>query len=402
MMKRLTIVLMLAGLGFAGGAFVVGRHQASQHAREIAASRAAWDAEKAELEASLAQARAQQSDFVSPPTVQPTRTTAQSADPKTLLAKLANLKVDTSQGRAMRPVIALLEQLAQTGPAALPIIRDFLASGQDLTYSAPGGKTTRDIRTLTETLAPATLRFALFDVTRQIGGGRRKRFLWKTSAARNAEWMSPISPSFWKRSLRAHTGKTSSASRAICWRPAAWPPAQTAITFTAVPQRFNDNSYVATAKTQVVQPDGKVDRNALRYLQQTLGEQSVAVAAQAYQDSRLTEPGSKEPLARVALAYVGANDQAIELYHAAVLDSSLQPDQKRELVEDLNQDGLSNRKTPTPEDLKIIANRYALTQAYLQQDYVQNDKTLNAAFHEANKDLGKMLEKANAAAQTGR
>ncbi len=58
---------------------------------------------------------------------------------------------------------------------------------------------------------------------------------------------------------------------------------------------------------------------------------------------------------------------------------------------------MSNTRNPTPEDLKIIANRYALTQTYLQQDYVKNDKVLDAAFREANKDLANMLQRAGVA-----
>jgi len=108
----------------------------------------------------------------------------------------------------------------------------------------------------------------------------------------------------------------------------------------------------------------------------------------------VADPDSKEALGRVALNFVGANDQALDLYHKAALDPQLKPDQRRQLVEDLNQDGLSNARNPTPEDLKIIANRYALTQTYLQQDYVKNDKVLNAAFLEANKDLANMLQRA--------
>jgi len=37
-----------------------------------------------------------------------------------------------------------------------------------------------------------------------------------------------------------------------------------------------------------------------------------------------------------------------------------------------------------------------LTQSYLQTDYVQNDKILNAAFREADKDLRNMLQRAAA------
>jgi hypothetical protein len=142
-----------------------------------------------------------------------------------------------------------------------------------------------------------------------------------------------------------------------------------------------------------VQADGKVDASALRYLQQTLGEKSLAIAAQTYQDGRVVDPDSKEALGRVALAYVGANEQAIQLYHSAINDPSLSPDQRRNLIEDLNQDGLSNRRNPTADDLKIIANRYELTQAYLQQPYVQNDPVATAAFQEALKDLTQMLQR---------
>ncbi len=87
----------------------------------------------------------------------------------------------------------------------------------------------------------------------------------------------------------------------------------------------------------------------------------------------------------------------MELWHTAILDPSLSADQERNLVEDLNQDGLVDRKNPTPEDLRLITNRYALTQAYLQQDYVLQDKVLHAAFREA--DLRNLLQKAAARAQ---
>jgi hypothetical protein len=161
---------------------------------------------------------------------------------------------------------------------------------------------------------------------------------------------------------------------------------------------YGDTSYVVNAQGQLIQADGKVDRGALRYIQQALGQQSVGLAVQYYQDPRLIEPGSREPLARLALAYVGANQQAAELFHTALLDPALLPDQKRELVEDLNQDGLNSTKTPTAEDLRVISERYALTQAYLQQEYVVGDKVLNAAFREADKDLRNMLQRAAAAA----
>jgi hypothetical protein len=159
-------------------------------------------------------------------------------------------------------------------------------------------------------------------------------------------------------------------------------------------RQYKDTSFVATAQANLVQTDGKVDRGALRYLQDSLGEQSLSLAAQTFQDGRVVDAESKEALGRLALGFVGANNQALELYHKAALDPQLTPDQRRNLIEDLNEDGLNNRRNPTAEDLKVIANRYALTQNYLQQDYVKNNKVLNEAFLEANKDLGNMLRRA--------
>jgi len=242
---------------------------------------------------------------------------------------------------------------------------------------------------------PPSLRFALFDVVRQLGGEEAEQILAETlsrtgrglEVAYLTHVLEEMAPGKYKDTALA-------AARNLL---AGGAGSERDYLFDVL-RRFSDTSYAATAQAQLVQPNGQVDRSALRYLQQTLGEQSVALAAQFYQDSRLTEPGSKEPLARLALAFVGANQRAGELFHTAVLDQALLPDQKRELVEDLNQDGLSNKKAPTPEELKIIANRYALTQTYLQQDYVQNDKVLSAAFREADKDLRNMLEKAAAAA----
>ena len=399
-MKRLTILLLVAGLGFAAGVILISHQQAGRHARELESQRAAWDAEKAELEARVEEARASSARVGREvPRVEPVLVPASPASPspQELLKKLAALKVapGAGQGQTLRQALALFEQLRQAGPSALPALREFLASGQEVAYEAADSRGRRDVKSLAEALAPPSLRFGLFDVVRQIGGPDAEAILAESLAGSGrglevaylTHVLEEMAPGKYRDTALA-------AARNLL---ASGTTSERDYLFDML-RRFSDTTYVGTAQAQLVQPDGKVDRSALRYVQQTLGEQSVALAAQLYQDSRLTEPGSKEPLARLALAYVGANQQAGDLFHTAVLDPTLLPDQKRELVEDLNQDGLSNKKAPTPEELKIIANRYALTQAYLQEEYVQNDKVLNAAFREADKDLRNMLQRAAAAA----
>jgi hypothetical protein len=402
-MKRLILLLLMTGIGFAAGAFLVNRQQAARHARELEVQRAAWEAETAELAAALEQARARRpAAAVIAPSATPVAPAVVAAppDPTDLLKQLAALQIapGPGQGRAMREVIALLSQLAQLGPPALPAIRQFLVSGQDVAYEAPGGKGLRDVKSLTDALLPPSLRFALFEVVRQIGGEDAEQILAEAlSATRRGLELAYLTEVLEQMAPGKFRDTALAAARSLLAGGTGADRLDRDYLY-GVLRRFNDATFVSTAQAQLVQPNGQLDRAALRYLQQTLGEQSLALAAQTYQDSRLTEPGAKEPLARLALAFVGASPQAVPLWHNAILDPSLTADQKRNLVEDLNEDGLVNKKTPTPEDLTIIARRYALTQAYLQQDYVLNDRMLNAAFREADKDLRNLLQKAAAAA----
>lgn len=396
-MKRLIPFMLVFGLGLTVAAVVVNRQQAARHARELEAQRAAWEIERGDLEAELANARLDRPITSTLPRAEHVIVKTAAPDARQLLQRLAELKVTpgAGQNRAIRQVLALFGQLAERGPAALPALRDFLATGQDAAFDIAGGKGARDVKALTGALIPATLRFGLFDLVRQIGGDEAKDILaGALGQTRRGVELAYVSQLLEEMSPGELRDTALTAARGLL---ASATGSDRDYLF-GVLQRFGDTSYASTAQAQLVQADGKVDRSALRYLQQTLGEQSVALAAQTYRDARVTDADGKEPLARVALAYVGANDQALELYHTAVLDPALKPDQRRELVEDLNTDGLSNKKNPSAADLEIIARRYELTQAYLQQDYVQNDKVLNAAFREADKDLRNLLQRAAAAA----
>jgi hypothetical protein len=394
----MTLVLTIAA-AFAAGAIFVNHQQAARFARERATLQDAWDAEKAELEAGLEKARARRASPEPLPVVVASAAAAAVPDAQALLKQLAGWRAASGQGRAMRPVLALLEQLTRLGPAALPAIRQFLASGQDMAFSPPGGKGPRDVKSLTDAMVPPSLRFALLDVVRQIGGEEAETILAETlggtgrgiEVAYLTQVLEEMAPGKYKESALA-------AARSLL---ASGTGAERDYLFDVL-RRFGDTAYAGTAQAQLVQADGKVDRSALGYLQQSLGEKSVGLAAQLYKDPRITEADSREPLARVGLAYVGVNQEAAELWHTAVLDTTLKPDHRRELVEDLNTDGLSNKKSPTPQDLQIIAKRYELTQAYLQQDYTQSDPVLRKAFLEADKDLRNMLQRAAAPAAPGR
>ena len=92
----------------------------------------------------------------------------------------------------------------------------------------------------------------------------------------------------------------------------------------------------------------------------------------------------QDPMARVALAYVGADPDAEAYWYEAINNASLSAHERQDLIEDLNEDGLSDPHNPTMEDLPLILNRIELIEAVVwdAMDEVNAD-----AFQEAYKDL---------------
>ncbi len=411
-MKILVISLLAGGVCVAVTATVMEKRAVEHERQAIARAQAEWAAEKSQLDATLKKAKGKTVVVESPApaaATAPTVVVTAKADPREIIERLKHLKFIAGTGQGPNPgqthtvkrLVHEFESLVDTGDSALPAIRAFLSRNEDLDYQTGATKGPRDGNVQADFLVPPTLRLGLFDALRQIGGAQAEGILGdalKTTArglevAYLARVLQELAPNKYRDTAIA-------AVKELLANPVAEAAALDKNDRTylyGVLAFFNDASYAPVAQGQLLAADGQVDKAALKYLQQTLGDQSVPIVAQAYQDPRVTAATNREPLARVALAFVGANAQAEQMFGQAIRDPALQGNPIRNLVEDLNQDGLVSRKTPTPEDLKLIASRYELTQQYLQQDFVQADKVLLGAFKEANKDLGNMLQRAAAA-----
>ena len=400
-MKKLLAVILAASLGAAAAALLVAKRLIAQHAAQRAEQLAAWQAEKAALEAAVDEARSQAA-LVPLPTPQrrtapASPTTLAKLSPTEIVARLRGLKsAPAGQTRAARQAVALLEELIAAGPAALPAIREFLARNEDVDFAAPvrGG---RSANIPNEFVVPPSLRFGLFDVVKQIGGAEAETLLAEVLSAtgRGAEvgWLAralqDMAPNKYRDVALA-------AARNLLARPPATGANQADRTerdqLFGVLTMFGDTSYVAAAQAQLLRADGDVDRSALKYLQQSLGQQAVALAAQMYDDARVTDPAKKEPFARLALSYVGADAQADGFYQKAINDMTLTESHRKNLIEDLNQDGFPDTRNLSARDLPLIQNRIAFIE---QQAPLATDPVNVAAFKEAYKDLLKMRERAN-------
>lgn len=384
-MKTALTILLAAALGFTAASLIVSRRAANRHAAQLAEQQAAWLAEKTDLEAALERARNQAS--LAPIAAVPAQIVQVTnlISPTEIIEWLKTLKVVASQPRSVRLVLYQLESLIKAGPAALPAIRGFLALNQDIEYDGSGQRGLREGKISTEFTLPPSLRLGLLEVAMNIGGDAGEQLLADVlgatgrgvEVAYTAYALQELAPGKYRDTALA-------AAHQLLTRPSVANAVSPLDKFDrdylyGLLSFFNDGSYSATAQAQLVQPTGQVDRTALRYLQQTLGAQSVAIAAQAWQDARIPAD-QREPLARVALAYAGANPQANELYATAITDLALPKDHRRELIEDLNQDGFADKKNLTANDLPLIDNRIRLIEQLAPNNA---DPVNDAAFKEA-------------------
>jgi hypothetical protein len=398
--KRTLSFLLVAGAAFAVASLILLKRQAARDAAVLAAHQAAWESERATLEAAAETARERAQAPSTPlrvPGAAPTATPAR-LSPKEIIARLQALHVSPGANPApvLRQAVYWLEELVQSGPEALPVIREFLARYEDaeLDPSQLPGRGARDWPL--EFALPPSLRFGLFDVVLRIGGLEAEVILAE-SLARTGRG---VEVAWLARALQGmapdkYRGQALAVAHALLASATPVNPISPLDRnhrdhLFGVLAYFGDASFAGEAQTQLVRADSQVDRGALKYLQQTLGPQAVPIVAQAYQNPLLTNSAGKEPLARLALNYVGADAQANEFYQKTINDPVLNKSHRKNLIEDLNQDGFADTKNLTPRDLPLIQNRITLIE---QLAPGAMDEVNAAAFQEAYKDLLNMQAK---------
>jgi hypothetical protein len=95
-----------------------------------------------------------------------------------------------------------------------------------------------------------------------------------------------------------------------------------------------------------------------------------------------------DPLARVALSLVGVDPDAEQYWLEAIYDPSLSDQEREDLMEDLNEEGLSDPRNPGLQDLPVILNRLAI----IEEVAPYADEFMLPHIWEAYKDLGDLLD----------
>ena len=137
---------------------------------------------------------------------------------------------------------------------------------------------------------------------------------------------------------------------------------------------------VAPVRTEIV------SASTVENLSATPAPEKVSTTPAAKKSAKPKEP-IQDPDARAALGLVGV-DPAAEAYWLSAISNPSLPDQEREdLMEDLNEDGLSDPKHPGPEDLPLIVNRLVI----IEEIAPTADPFMQEHLGEAYKDLKNLL-----------
>lgn len=158
-------------------------------------------------------------------------------------------------------------------------------------------------------------------------------------------------------------------------------------------------SDVATRGEQPLIPPARLvelDRMARKFVSSQRRKSAARPTPPVADANSLGQPvqksGGKEvtdPVARVALIYVGADPEAEAYWFEAINDPSLSGNERQDLIEDLNEEGFADPHHPTVDDLPLIVSRLELIEelAWDAMDEVNSD-----AFAEAHKDLTRMAQ----------
>lgn len=357
-MKRLAIILLAAAGASAAATYAVAtRNHQELLGRQRAELQAGFEREKAAL-------AAQRLGTARPAEVREITTTVEvpmavGADPAALLGKLFQVRSEGDRRRLNRRVVHYLEGMVDTGPAAVPVIVAFLRQNQDVEFQArrgqggeEGGNEQRERpargpgqgeggrpgqgggggwgalfgggaggpRLQLDFNTPPSLRIGLFDVLHNIGGPDAEAALVEVlqSTGRGLE-VAYLSRTLEEMAPGRHTQATLAAAREILSDPPALDDPtrldEAARSYLLdLLARNGDTAFAGTAAQMLLTGDGRVDAAVLRYLTQTLKEQSLPALYQAYRDVRLTNLTEKASLMQNALPYVGGNALANAMF----------------------------------------------------------------------------------------
>lgn len=339
-MKPVIAVLVAALVGF-GASYIYLSKKHVKQATEEAANAADWENEIASLRQQLAEAKRRPAE-VRTVTHSTSTTVTNKLSPEEIMQRLLKLNPSTSdepRNRTFRHIIYHLQMLADLGAEALPTIHAFLKENKDVDYvgdviNEAGERVNRSgfnsrYVARTDFLMPPSLRMGLIDVMDQIQSEQSQAMLAEVldttgravEVAYIARLLEEVSPNKYRdNALKAakdlltnppeidSPNRIDDNARAYLYQVLAM---------------YQDTSFAQNAYNLLITPEGRVDKQAMSYLANTLKTQGVPALCNAYRDSRITNQTERSHLLNAIMAYTGPSADANQLFTEIISDEKV-------------------------------------------------------------------------------
>jgi hypothetical protein len=215
---------------------------------------------------------------------------------------------------------------------------------------------------------PASLRAGLLNAVQEIGGPEAEQLLAQSLGGNSrpdevlklAHMLEQMAPGKYRDTVLA-------AAQAQLSAGAASQSPKDAGQFYGVLAMYGDKTYVEQARTQLLQADGRLNKDALDYLQTTLKQENLPLLNELLQSPQITDPKQKEDVVKYVTELAGTDQQANQLWYESALNPTL-PDKAREkAITELEKRGFENRDNPTAYDLQLAQSRLQLLDALRAQ-----------------------------------
>ena len=262
-------------------------------------------------------------------------------NPTEVLKKLAAIEIDNrNRNPDMREVIFRLETLASLGPKSIRALRDFLASGEDVSYGynrtvrVNGSQTNSNVRVSSPSgrytyfsssygnpssgyLVPPSLRVGLFQVAADVGGDEAEQLLVDSlGMAQKGGEAAFLDSLLQKVAPDQYTDLALKVAKDLLINPTkeSLNDYQHKSHLYSILTRHRDVDFAKEAQDLLITTDGKLDRYALNYLNTVLKADAVPLLAHAHNDERIKNDWERQSLISYVMRYTGQHPQADQMF----------------------------------------------------------------------------------------
>jgi hypothetical protein len=301
-------------------------------------------------------------------------------DPEALIEMLYTLDSE-SERKKLRKAIYCFQALTESKKNPISSIRDYYTSGHNVILASSGKIRSASIDINEGVPVPPSTRLGLADVLRDIG------------TSESIGLLSQVLPTALSASEATYIARILLSLDPELFRNISITTARNMLSDTSLARddkrellslliELHDTEMAQVLAGQLM-ADGKMDRDILDFLHKTMGEDAMPLIHSIFGNPDLTM-ADRADLIRVAMNYVGSNEQATDLFSRSIHSEVVGTPIRAMLV--LGLTGMNERGGPPPDLPPDVAQSRLSLLNSLEQEYGQT-RGMGSAFSTAREQL---------------